>query len=330
MIVDGSPTPSTRLTLSHWPGSPTPVELLDDLSAQIAFRALERPALFEGIEAVSNNHFDQDGLASAYALVCPDEALARRSKVIDVASAGDFATFRDRDAMRVAIAIAAMEDPDRSPLDAGVFAGDYPQQCGRLYEEILPRFGELLDDVSSARALWIDEDAHLQASLDAIASGVIRIDEYPEIDLAVVTVPDDWAENAVTRFTSGRSEAVHPAAVNQSTERFRVAVVKGHQYRVEMRYESWVMYRSRTVLARPDLRPLVPQLQAEEAHGAMWRADAPGALTPTMRVDGDSDLAPPAFVSLLRRFLAAAPAAWDPYPPTTARPRHPSTEGSPV
>ena len=49
--------------------------LLDDLSAQIAFHALDRPELFDGIEAVSNNHLDQDGLASAYALVAPDDAL---------------------------------------------------------------------------------------------------------------------------------------------------------------------------------------------------------------------------------------------------------------
>ena len=31
-----------------------------DLSAQIAFLALDRPAWFDGIDVVSNNHFDQD------------------------------------------------------------------------------------------------------------------------------------------------------------------------------------------------------------------------------------------------------------------------------
>jgi hypothetical protein len=48
VVVDGGPTDGTRLTLSHWPASPTPVDLLDDLSAQIAFRALERPGLLDG------------------------------------------------------------------------------------------------------------------------------------------------------------------------------------------------------------------------------------------------------------------------------------------
>src|SRR5262245_17179276 len=72
VVVDGSATDSTVLTLSHWPGSPTPEELLDDLSAQIAFRALERPGLLDGIEAVSNNHYDQDGLVSAFTLLEPE------------------------------------------------------------------------------------------------------------------------------------------------------------------------------------------------------------------------------------------------------------------
>ncbi|MFM2078255.1 MAG: hypothetical protein RJA49_2145, partial [Actinomycetota bacterium] len=135
VVVDGSPTASTRLTLSHWPGSPTPDDVLDDLSAQIAFHALDRPRLLDGIEVVSNNHFDQDGLMSAYALLEPTAAQARRAAVIDVASAGDFATFRDRDAMRIAMALAAHDDPDRSPLGADVFAHGYEEQCAALYEE---------------------------------------------------------------------------------------------------------------------------------------------------------------------------------------------------
>ena len=84
VVVDGSSGPDTRLVLSHWPGSPTPDFVRDDLSAQIALRALDHPELFDGIEAVSNNHFDQDGLMSVYALTEPDGATARRDRVIDV------------------------------------------------------------------------------------------------------------------------------------------------------------------------------------------------------------------------------------------------------
>ena len=319
VVVDGSANRSTRLTLSHWPGSPTPVEVRDDLSAQIAFHALSTPFLFDGIDVVTNNHFDQDGLCSVYSLVDPDNASARRALVIDVASAGDFGTFASRDAARIAFALAASEDEDISPLDPAVFAGSYPEQCGRLYEAMLPRFTDLLDHPDRSRALWEREDAHLQASLDAIAKGIVAVDEHRHLDLAVVTVPPDWAERSTHRFTQSREDAVHPMAVNQSTSCLRLALLQGQRYRVECRYETWVMLTSRRVLPRPDLRDLVPRLNEIEPGGAAWRADAPGSLTPRLELadaSGESGLSPEQFVSELTSFLATAPAAWDPFNPT--------------
>ncbi len=296
VVVDGGPTVGTVLTLSHWPGSPTPVDLLDDLSAQIAFRALDRPELLAGLEIVSNNHFDQDGLTSAFTLVDPVGALARRDQVIDVARAGDFATFVDRDSMRIAFALAAWADPDRSPLDAATFLGDYDDQCGRLYEALLPRVTELLDAPEPLRPWWEAEDAHLTESLAAIEHGVVTVEERPELDLAIVTVPEAWAERMTTRFTIARTEALHPAAINAVTDRLRIATLQGSRCQVECRYETWVMFRSRPVMARPDLRLLADRLNGEEAGEARWRADAPGALTPSLRLDrGESGLGPERF-----------------------------------
>lgn len=313
VVVDGGPTPSTRLTLSHWPGSPTPAELLDDLSAQIAFRALERPSWFEGVDVVSNNHLDQDGLASVFALVDPEAARARRDRVIDVARAGDFATFADRDSMRSAMAIAALTDPARSPLDPALFAGGYDEQCGRLYGALLERCPALFDDVAATRSLWEHEDAHLEESLAAIDRGAVRLEEHPALDLVVVTVPDAWTQRVTSRFTVTREAALHPAAVYARSDRLRVATLQGRSYRVELRYETWVMFRSRPVAPRPDLRDLATRLDALETGGASWTADPPGALTPALRVaQGETSLAPEAFCAALTAFLAAAPPAWDP------------------
>jgi hypothetical protein len=173
VVVDGAAASATVLTLSHWPGSPTPPEVRDDLSAQIAFHALDHRDWFDGIDVVSNNHFDQDGLASAYALVDPDAALARRERVIDVARAGDFGTFADRDAARIAMALAEYEDADHSPFGATRLTGSYTDTTALLYRELLPRFTELLDNPDRNRALWEREDAHLGTSIDAIGSGVV-------------------------------------------------------------------------------------------------------------------------------------------------------------
>src|SRR5207237_7445514 len=127
----------TALTLSHWRGSGSPEELAADLSTQIAFRYLDRPDLRVDVEAVSNNHFDEDGLCGIYAVLNPDEALARRALIEDVAGPGDFEIYRDRKAVRIAFALKAYADEDRSPLGADVFAQSYPKQSAALYEETL-------------------------------------------------------------------------------------------------------------------------------------------------------------------------------------------------
>ena len=318
VVVDGAAAPSTRLTLSHWPGSPTPESVRADLSAEIAFLALDHADWFAGIDVVSNNHFDQDGLASAYALVAPTDALARRALTIDVARAGDFGTFASRDAARIAFAIAAYEDPALSPLDASVLALPYGALTGVLYRELLPHFTEMLDDPERLRPLWEREDAHLDASIAAIAGGTVRITEVPAVDLAVVTVPEHWAEQITHRFTQQWSEAVHPMAVNNATERLRILLVHDGRYRLELRYESWVIHPSRAVLPRPDLRPLAVVLSGLEPAGARWEADPPSGLTPQLRVGpgAASDLPPETVQRQIERYLATAPPAWDP--------RHPS------
>ncbi|MCU1359041.1 MAG: hypothetical protein JWN99_330 [Ilumatobacteraceae bacterium] len=318
VVVDGSPNADTVLTLSHWPGMLTPSELRDDLSAQIAFRALAEPHRFDDVDAVTNNHFDQDGLAGIFTLVDPDVAMAHRDLLIDVARAGDFGTFHSRDAARIAMAIAALDDDHRSPLPTQTLAAPYPQRCADLYEWALPRLGAVLDDPNSWRELWQDEDAHLDESLDAIRSGQVTIAERPELDLAIVNVPTSWSRRNTHRFTESWHEAVHPMAVNSSTERLRIVLVQGNRYRLELRYESWVMFMSRPVLPRPDLRVLATELSALEITGAQWRADPPGSLTPKLELvdDVDSGLAPDVFAATVERFLAEAPAAWDPFAPS--------------
>ena len=321
VVVDGAARASTALTLSHWPGSPTRVELRADLSAESAFLAAARPELFAGIDAVTNNHFDQDGLMSAYALVAPDEAGARRAAAVDVARAGDFGVFAERDSARLAMAIAALEDEERTTLPRSVFGGDYARVCGALYLALLPRVSAWLDDVGALRPLWEAEDAHLGASLDALATGAVTLREDLAHDLAVVDVPDDWVTRVAHRFTRVEAHAVHPMAVNTSTSCLRVLTRQGSRCRLELRYESWVMVVSRPVRARPDLRPLAVHLSALEPAGVVWTADPPGALTPVLEPrGGHSDLAPDTVLGAITHHLDTAAPAWDPFAARTQEP----------
>lgn len=315
VIADGAALPSTVLTLSHWPASPTPADLAEDTSARIAFRYLADAKRWPAADAVSNDHFDQDGLVTVYALVSPDEAGVRQAVLEDVAAAGDFATFTERDSARVSFALAALADPERSPLGPALLGAPYSELCAGLYDELLGMLPELVDGVELHRGLWEEEDAALAAAETALAAGDITIEEVPDLDLAVVTIPANRSARLATRFSSRRDAACHPAAINNATSALRILTVQGRRYELVYRYESWVKYTSRRPLPRVDLAPLADELQQEERNGARWSFDGVAALVPSLRlVDGhESDLAPPRLQEMVERFLAAAPPAWDPY-----------------
>ena len=316
VVVDGSPTVGTTLTLTHWPGYPAPPGTEADLSAQMAFRYLRLDRSRHGdATAVTNNHFDQDGLVGVFALVDPEAALAREELLVDLAAAGDFGTYRLRDAARLSMVVAAYADPDRSPLPV---PADVNDRVGALYAEVLGRVPELCDHPDRFRDLWAEEDAALTASEKLLASGRIQIDERPELDLSIVDVPDDVDLAGGHRFAHEWVRGLHPMALHNATRGFALLVRQGRRYGLEYRYESWVQYRSRPVRARRDLGVLAADLSLEEPDGATWRYDGSAALAPALRLDGggESALAPDDFLRRLEAFLAMAPPDWDPYAPT--------------
>jgi hypothetical protein len=314
VVVDGSPNEGTVLTLTHWPGFPQPEGFHFDLSAEMAFHHLDAPITHPPAEVVTNNHFDQDGLVGLHALVNPELSVEHRQLLIDVASAGDFATFTDRRAARASMVIGAYADGDRSPIAASL-VGSYDDQCAVLYEETLPLLVPIAVHGERFRDLWADEDAQLTSSEAAIAEGIVTIDELPEVDLAVVTIPDSEASRRGHRFAHMSFDSIHPMALHNATKRFRLLVIHGRRFQFVDRYETWVQYRSRRPLPRVDMRPLAEQLSATEQCSTKWTSAAPGSLTPTLRVEGESSLDPDVVRRMVVAHLSTSPPAWDPYSP---------------
>lgn len=315
VVVDGSANAGTVLTISHWPGTPAPPGCAADTSAQMAFLYLDRGADLHGEAAVvTNNHFDQDGLVGMYALSRPEDALARRAQLEDIASAGDFATFTDRSSARLSAAVAALADPARSPLRD--LPDDYAHLCAVLYRAALELLPGWLKDPDSCRDLWADEDAELDAGLAAVASGAVTIDEDRELDLAVITLPSSTRSSG-HRFVGRRFTGVHPMALHRATERTTILTIdSAGRHQMTCRYEGWVQYQSRTIRPRVDLRPLADVLTSAEPEGAVWQATPPSDLTPQMQT---APAGPPSAIEV-RHILAAAqdhlrqaPAAWNPY-----------------
>lgn len=311
VIVDGSPAEGTVLTLSHWPHSPVPTELEADLSADIAFAYLDRFDLHGDAEIISNNHFDQDGLVSIIALSDPELAAAHRDLLIDVAAAGDFATYRSRTAARISMVLAAFADELRSPLELG----EGEDRIGALYRESLARMPELIEHVEHYSKLWSAEDAVLHKSEEALSSGAVTIEEVPEVDLAVVHVPDDAPVEGGHRFAGWWMNGLHPMAVCNATERLGVLSARGSSYEFCYRYESWVQYRSRRPHPRVDLCPLAAELTELEPTGSHWEFEGADFLIPRLFLVGapESALTLEVFRERLEAHLRDDPVAWDPY-----------------
>ena len=299
IVVDGYPATGTVLTLSHWRGSGTPEELADDLSTQIAFRYLDRPDLAVTADAVTNNHFDEDGLCGIYAVLHPEEALARRDELIDVASAGDFDVFSSREMARVAFALGTFADENRSPLN--VFDRPYPQTSAALYEELLERLPEMVDHPDRFEDLWKEEDAWLARDEELVRSRAIKIKQRRRLDLAIVTLPDTIEDRDAEESILG----CHASAIYNRTARNRILAMRGRRYVVRYRYETWVRYVSATTAPRVDLTLLADELSTREPGRARWTFDGVDSLTPSLRLDGgeESAIDPGDFVAAVEDFL---------------------------
>ena len=291
VVVDGAAQDGTVLTLSHWPNSATPDDLLADTSAEIVLRAMEEPSRFGEAEAVTNNHPDQDGLMGIWAVVDPDAARARADRVIGVATSGDFAVVLDDASRRAEAAITVL-------MGVAIDAGE------DSYAAVLPRVLDVLDHTDRYQDLWRPAEAAWDAGNAALADGTVTITEDTALDLAVVTVAPEVAIPAGPVLCT-------------ATPMVRMFVDHGDACEYHDRYETWVKYVSRAVPARVDLQPLAAALTDDEPNGARWAYDGVAALGPSLHVvSGASGLEPAEVLRRLREVLWTAPPAWDPYAPT--------------
>jgi hypothetical protein len=302
VIVDGAATAGTVLTLSHWPKSGTPAALAADTSAEIVFSYLDRPSAHVQADAVSNNHFDEDGLVGIFAMIDPETALRYRARLIAAATAGDFGVCASREAARTAFTLAAYAHEPTSPLDEGIFALPYGQQAAALCRALLDVLPGVLADLDAYRSLWEAEDLALGDSEARIDRGTVAIEERADLDLAIVRIPE-------------REPMAHVYALNTRTPRSRLLVIHGPRIELRYRYESWVQFRSRPIAPRVDLSPLAGELNRDERSGGRWEFDGVERITPSLHVSGNAGTSIPAdsIVARVEHHLRTGAPAWNPF-----------------
>src|SRR5919206_5325677 len=117
LSVDG--TVANAVHFSHWEGNQTPAALRADTSTEIALNLVASPRREEftrGIELVTNNHFDTDGVLSVWTVLTGPRALDLRDALIAAAEAGDFSAFTGARGVRASIVIQGGE----GAVDVGV------------------------------------------------------------------------------------------------------------------------------------------------------------------------------------------------------------------
>ncbi|TDJ43563.1 MAG: hypothetical protein E2O52_10200 [Gammaproteobacteria bacterium] len=315
IIVDGAPLASTVLNLSHWPVNRTPAAVRRDSSTATVFAYLDMAELHQNVPIVSNNHFDEDGLCSMFALCQPSVALDHRALLIGCGMAGDFGVYEDADALRLCFILEAFGDPGVSPLPAETFAGCEQQRVESLYRTMLERLPLLLGDVNAYEALWGAQFEHVEESAELIARGAITIAEYADVDLAVVSIPDDQPLRTVRRYFEPEQAAVHPFAIHNATTCNRILRVTGARYELQYRYESWLQLVSHRPALRVALDGLAARLNAIEGASGTWRCESVTEIVPRLYLEGveASSIELGRFVDEVCSYLATAPVAWDPY-----------------
>jgi Family of unknown function (DUF6687) len=275
IVVDGVPVEGTALSLSHRPGGGCPANLADDTSALIVDRYLREGAGGEAVDAVTNDHYDEDGLFGIWLLLeAPPEDSPERALAIEASEAGDFKTWRDPWAPRVAIAAMGMAERHLTPLpEVGRIlarsAGRDP--AGELYRAVLPHTRRLLTDPERYRMVWGDEWSVVEADMALLDAGGATIEEEPAADLAVVRTP----------------RPLHPMALYPRTRCTRVLTATPDGVLVvQHRYETWVEYASRPLAPRVDLAPLAARLQEREERPGRWVWDGADAIMPRLWLSG--------------------------------------------
>ena len=278
LSVDG--TVDNAIHFSHWQGNETPASVKADTSTEIALNvvaAANRDQLTRGIDLVTNNHFDTDGVLSVWSMLNGERALPFREKLIAAAEAGDFCELSTADGVRASIVIQGSDSPtdkSGSPL-ARQLAGEEITDEARAYELVLPHVEQVITDTNAFEELWRESWMRIENALDSFAKGESRVEEDTQAKLSVVTLAPEVF--GAIGFDPYHHSAPFTAISHQAHgELFLIATAlnDGWSYRIDYPYYSWAETVARPSIARRDFSALVSQLnEREQSTAGRWQID---------------------------------------------------------
>jgi Family of unknown function (DUF6687) len=281
LSVDG--TVPKSIHFSHWNGNKTPVELKADTSTEIALNLVtssNRDDLTRGIDLVTNNHFDTDGMLSVWTVMTGERAAQYRDVLIAAAEAGDFSEYSTADGVRVSLAIqgsdqAIQTDDQRSPL-ARQLAGQDVNDDARCYELIMPELERVLTNINNYESLWLDGWKKIVEALESFDRGSSQVVEFPGAKVSLVTLSPEIFRGE--GFNPTRHSAPYSAISKFAQgELFVIAIpaADGWFYRIDYPYYSWAETVVRPKIERRDLSNVLQTLNDKERNrDGVWQVDS--------------------------------------------------------
>src|SRR5437588_9705746 len=279
LSVDG--TVDNAIHFSHWNGNKTPASVKADTSTATVLNVVAAPnrkELTHGIDLVTNNHFDTDGVLSVWAMLTGERALDLRDRLVAAAEAGDFSEFSSVDGVRASIVIQGSDSPidkSGSPLAQQV-AGRPVTDEAESYVATLPHIEHVIKHTGQYESLWRDSWTRIETALDSFAKGESRVEEFDDAKLSLVTL-------APTIFGSvGFDPQQHSApftAISHHArgELFLIATPMngGWAYRIDYPYYSWAETVVRPKIVRRHFSSLMARLNELEKNSiAKWKPDS--------------------------------------------------------
>jgi hypothetical protein len=293
LSVDG--TVSNAIHFSHWQGNKTPAEVKADTSTEIALNLVASPnreRLTQGIELVTNNHFDTDGVLSVWTVLAGERALDLHDQLISAAEAGDFSELSNESAVRASIVIqgsdqTSPDDEGGSPL-ARLLAGE-PVAEAREYDLVLPEVERVLTHPNDYEPLWRDAWERIAIAIDSFERGSSTVVELADAKVSVVTLAPEAFSRA--GFNPTRHAAPYTAISRYAHGELFVITTpleRGWTYRIDYPYYSWAETLVRPRVHRRDLTSFVNHLNEIESNPeGSWKLDS-SEMTSAVKFVGES------------------------------------------
>jgi hypothetical protein len=249
MCVDGAFV--SKKQLSHWPGNTSSDWLKADTSTEMAFKLLEserNDEFLNGIEIISNNHFDSDGILACYVLLNPDYANHHRKLFIDIATTSDFSEFTNEVAFKIDRVISDIDDPEKSLFKDEFQNPNIAEVMQNLSLRTFQKLPEIIENIDNYEELWKDDYRWYEESETSFQNQVSVFSNYGDCQLSILE--STFKLHPIAKFSNAKFDNV-------------LSVIKqndGHLYQLEYKHHTWHDTTRPQMIKRNSFEPLVEKL----------------------------------------------------------------------